>query len=430
MFKTISQYRLFNLCQGGQYNLENKMKINTSCKTARLSKWLWPIIAGAALLFAGAAQAVIDEPLEAGAFGAFDPVYLDGGTTPLIADGGNDEGGPGDKVGDVTWVPFYTDDDPPKLKLKVTFNVDSPEGGNWCMTKAHLAVAEAAYDDKGKNYPDAGIPQTTKKGNPIPGQFVYTELFDCATKHEFVVDIDNCGELVIAAHANVKNEMADLAALSDLLPDQATISVKYPSAGDPSYFLATISNAGDLNGEYLDWCVDLDNTIGNGTSYTCNLYSSYDDNLDGVIDVPGNLDLVNWIINQGYVYQASGCSGTTYTYGDVQRAIWTLIDDELSTSGLGQWSQCRVDEILAGAALDGVDFEPACSDFIAIICQPVNAVQVTIAQVTVFEFGLDVCREETAWGWGPQFTTKKWATYMGEMECPDLSWVPDDWPPE
>ena len=40
----------------------------------------------------------------------------------------------------------------------------------------------------------------------------------------------------------------------------------------------------------------------------------------------------------------------------MQRAIWALVDDAQSTAGLGPWSQCRVDEILA-SVLDAADAE-------------------------------------------------------------------------
>ena len=39
-----------------------------------------------------------------------------------------------------------------------------------------------------------------------------------------------------------------------------------------------------------------------------------------------NFDLVNWIINQDYVGKPAGAA-RHYTYGDVQRAIWELIEE-------------------------------------------------------------------------------------------------------
>lgn len=58
-----------------------------------------------------------------------------------------------------------------------------------------------------------------------------------------------------------------------------------------------------------------------------------------------------------------------------------------------------MDEILAAAALSGPGYEPGCGDVVAVILNPVNAAQMTIAQTTFIEFGVP-CedREETAWG--------------------------------
>jgi hypothetical protein len=86
-------------------------------------------------------------------------------------------------------------------------------------------------------------------------------------------------------------------------------------------------------------------------------------------DNEGRLDLVNWIINQGVVGDPSACGGT-YTYGDIQRTIWALIEDQQSGSGLGPWTQCRVNEIIAAAQANGEDFVPGCDEFVAVIQNP------------------------------------------------------------
>ena len=146
-----------------------------------------------------------------------------------------------------------------------------------------------------------------------------------------------------------------------------------------------------MTGVYDGWCIDTHHTIGNNTWYTANVSSSYE------AGSPANMDLVNWIVNQHYVGEESPGGLGTYTYGDVQRAIWTLVDPN-STSGLGSWSQARVNEILAAASADGEGFEPGCGDVVAVILDPVNSQQITIAQTTFIEIGVP-CedREETAW---------------------------------
>ncbi|MFW9770209.1 MAG: hypothetical protein ACFFF9_14050 [Candidatus Thorarchaeota archaeon] len=139
--------------------------------------------------------------------------------------------------------------------------------------------------------------------------------------------------------------------LSDLggldLSGQVFIKVTYPIAGGNAYFPTLYI---DVNGDEISdytfegWCVDTGHVIYQNTWYEVNVYTCGDD-LTGVVDMPENKHLVDYILSQDYVGKPSECDGD-FTYGDVQRAIWTVIDDTLSTSGLGSWSQCRVDEIL------------------------------------------------------------------------------------
>jgi len=308
--------------------------------------------------------------------------------TELIAGGGNPK-----SATDVGEVKVWNDGD----YLYVKYVVD---GEDWSMTKTHLAVATDPDD----------IPQ--KKDNPIPGHFEYSGTGDTYTIPLEEWDVDT--ELYIAAHANVQKLIgweSDLAGLEAALPDEVTMSVTYPSGGGPAYFPHTYVDGVD----HLGWCIDTDNVIYQNVNYTANVYSSYDETLpEDLVEYPENLDLVNYIINQGFVGQPSACGGN-YTYGDVQRAIWALIEDEQDTAGLGSWSQCRVDEILDDASANGEGFVPGCGDVVAIVLAPVDGQQVVIAQVTFAEFEvpcIPVYQTETAWGEGEDFPGKNWAMYF------------------
>ncbi len=285
--------------------------------------------------------------------------------------------------------------------ITVAVEVDEP---GWRITAVHFDVEEDAAD----------VPQT-KQGNPKIGQFDYVKRFDPPVTYDEWATALPAGCAVVMAHADVCYD--PMTALEDALPPTATVKVAYPYAGAPSYFQTTVTSAGVLNGTFDGWCVDTDNVIYQNTNYTVNVYSSYEDLPTGLIEHPENLDVVNWILNQGFVGTAAydnlapdagnnglGESLGTYTYGDVQRAIWTLIEDANSTSGLGSWSQDRVNEILAAASAPGggEGFVPGCGDVIAVILQPVTggatSAQITIAQVTLAEVGLE-CEAacETAW---------------------------------
>jgi hypothetical protein len=187
------------------------------------------------------------------------------------------------------------------------------------------------------------------------------------------------------------------------LPGQVQFRVTYPVAGGEAYFPHVYVTGAPLTGDFDGWCVDTDNVIYQNTSYTANVYSSYEDLPAGLVEKPYNFDLINWILNQGFVGQTSPGGYGTYTYGDVQRAIWTLIEDQNSTSGLGSWNQNRVNEILAGANANGEGFVPDCNDYIAVVLQPVlpdgtttSAQVIAVAQVTMIEVGLECPAENTA----------------------------------
>ncbi|MHB8134720.1 MAG: prealbumin-like fold domain-containing protein [Anaerolineaceae bacterium] len=184
----------------------------------------------------------------------------------------------------------------------------------------------------------------------------------------------------------------DLNAFAAALPNQVTMSVQYPVNGGPAYFpLTTVTNGGLLNGDYEGWCADIDHVIYQGTPYTANVYSSYETLPAGLIEKAYNLDLVNWILNQDFVGKPAGGSLGTFTYGDVQRAIWELIEDNFAEtdSGLGTWNQARVNVIKSQAIAIGEGFAPTCGDFVAVILQPVGGQQlVTIAQVTFASLGV------------------------------------------
>jgi hypothetical protein len=305
--------------------------------------------------------------------------------------------------GDYLYVKYVIDAD-------LTPGDPSDDGVDTLIYKTHLHVAISSD----------GIPQ--KNGNPIPGQFEYSTVHDPGVDeytYQIPLTWDRETELYIAAHAEVK-KLGGLAGLEVALPDAVTMKVKYPTTGGPSYFPeTTVSGGTNLDGVYEGWCIDTDHTIAQNTNYQANVYSSYESLPPGTVHFPENLDLVNWIINQGYVGQDvttvfpdTACTGNI-TYGDIQRSIWELVEDNQSTSGINPWSPCRVAEILAAAQANGEGFEPGCGDVVAVILAPVNGQQVIIAQVTLIEVGVP-CEtiDETAWGEGLEFPGKNWAMYF------------------
>lgn len=323
-------------------------------------------------------------------------------------------------VGSVT-----VSDDGANLTVLYTIDVEG-----WYIVQAHL-------------YADTKAPK-----NGAPGRFPFNSgpLHD--TSFAFTVPLADLGvesgdELYIAAHAVVNNEFNTLGYMDSegvmhdepgfdcpsmeevaaALPGSVNMVVSYPGAA--SYLDVTISGGTALDGTYANWCIDATHLIYPGTTYTANVYSSYEplpETLTGGdnpnIDKEENLDLVNWVVNQDFVSQG-------YSTNDVQTAIWVLIDDNPQACGTG----CQT--IVDAAYANGEGFVPSePDDVIAIILQPVDDSgnssgqitigQVTIAQVTLFGLGLEctpweqVFQSETGWavadsgtyfknGWGSYF---------------------------
>jgi hypothetical protein len=283
--------------------------------------------------------------------------------------------------------------------VTVTYRIEDPL---WSISEIHLAVGEVPV---------------TRKANPMVGKFGINEEYDEPVKSKtFEMEVFIDGPVIpIAAHAVVRKNLA-LEYFNESLPDgQVEYEVVHP--GESSYFGTTIISNGETQ-TYSGWCIDTDHGIYSNTPYKAELVSTYELAGMGLVEYPENLDKVNWIINQDFLGQVSVCGGE-FTYGDIQRAIWALIDDDQSTSGLGPWEQCRVDEILAKAMESGTAFEPDCEQEIAVALVPydVNGQpipnQITITQITIIEQIIDCTEEfmeETAWGSGVRFNEKNWAT--------------------
>lgn len=180
-------------------------------------------------------------------------------------------------------------------------------------------------------------------------------------------------------------------------PNTVCFSVATPGVlGDSSYLDVTIQTGGPL---VLDgWCVDTDTGILPNRVYTARVYSLGDPEVPGFFDYPaalGNLDRVLYILNQSYPGKTAP-NGTLYTYGDVQRAIWSLVENNQATGGLGDWSQDRVDAILADAAANGEGYFPACGGTTILFLNPVlrgcdlaTPNTQTIAQIIIVEVPLE-----------------------------------------
>lgn len=299
--------------------------------------------------------------------------------------------------------------------MYVKYVITDPD---WCMSETHLAVEKKL----------SRIPRTPFKKNPIPGLFTYKdEDMGCASEKLYTIPLPLCWRpgtrVYIAAHAVVKKicgyEEPDLVELASNLPQNADMSVTDPYLDGPAYFPSVMVDAEDpLNGDYKGWCISTSIGIDAGVMYNADVYSSYDSSAGGLVDFPENLQKINWILNQDFVGKPTDCSSVlkSYTYGSVQRAIWSLIDDENSDLSLGPYSRCQVAEIVARAEQEGAYFEPECNEYVGVILAPFlnsEPAQPVIIPVPLTCGPLYCPEDETAWGKGCRFTKKgNWGMYF------------------
>jgi hypothetical protein len=322
-------------------------------------------------------------------------------------------------------------------KLYVTFDIvdqtPSDPFDNWYLTETHVAVASDPAD----------IPQANRI--PVPGRFPKEDsaTFDPATgtiTYTEEVDISGfpCGEpLYIAAHAVVKDPCG-LQGLELALPVTVQVIISSgDSNGSPSYLDAQVTDpTGVLTNSALDvWCVDIGRWISKGPSYDMTVYSSYEVLPAGTVDKPWNLDLINWVINNiiigQHLYAADGVTDLgIITAGDIQRAIWFLIDDTPDWNPAWPYSDDRVDRIVALAHANGEGFTPLCGQKVAILFAAKD-VQTIMGGLRI---PCDTCRSGTGWAalvsgtvtdrkgnvvpvFSYPFGGKNWATYIEIPGC-------------
>ena len=348
--------------------------------------------------------------------------------TPLIAGGGSAASAV--NIGDLTLD--LTD----AGLLTVTYDSKAVTGDSrddWSLDSIHFD-----FGNKRELIP------TTKTGNPQVG------LFDFGGKQASFV---NTGEPSVvqfkvagvsksdlafwAAHASVSQRDA-ITAFNDSLPDQVSMTFGYPYTGSTSYLKASIAGSSEawLNGQNQEaWCVDTDHYIYQNTQYTAKVYSSLDESALSaqlLVDKAQNMNAVNWLLNNfkvgdsvddRYAYADGTASCSAYTdggpvdgsqvltekadpitglgvisYGDIQRAIWALIED--LPSGIS-YNEGIADELADRAYFFGKNFVPDCDDRVAVVYAPyANGAlgQVSIAQVGLISpQGSCEGRSETAW---------------------------------
>jgi len=331
--------------------------------------------------------------------------------------------------------------------------------GNWYLSATHLDV---------ETDPNA-IPQSN--GNPIPGKFQYSSTHNPPVTSYTYDNIPAPPAGVtyfIAAHAEVVNGIGtphvDYDALK--LAPSGTYTISIISWGGDSYFTLSITGP-DLNGTgYKGFCIQPDPTfiLWDQYDYISNVVSSYCSTTLIPVNYPGNLDKVNFILNN---YLDKNCSPINgYTFGDIQAAIWYLLTgpfvfdptpiingelyynpSNLSNPGGGleyvegeldgNWNKDRALQIIDSTKDLCHEYIPPVDGIMAIIFyNPFSQIaELDFEQYGLCGFGRGqaflICVHvptktcygcsETAWGKGCDFPGKNWAMYFkypaGDTGC-------------
>lgn len=292
------------------------------------------------------------------------------------------------QVGTVT-----VSDDGAALTVKYDITV-----GGWYITETHLYV------------------DTVEPKSSAPGRFPYKHTNLHATSDTYVIPITDGTTYYIAAHAVVSNGTSGVIVgwdcptpdeLNALLPMSGNILVQRLTFQE-NYFDITVSNAGALNGIYTGWCLDRGHGILQDTVLDASYYSSYETLPDylttgefPIISYPGNMDLVNWVVNHN----------DGYTIWETQNVIWRLINMyEVRYHTLTEHEQALYDAALTH---DGYVPDLALGEATTFIAQPLaldavyQSILVEMKCTPVYEFTSD-----TAWGQGWISFKTGWGTYF------------------
>jgi hypothetical protein len=282
---------------------------------------------------------------------------------------------------------------------EITYNITN---SGYCLSATHLSVVSAPL-----NFP------MTKTGNPIPGQFEYSESHECVSSYTYTVPKSK--GTYIAAHAVVNCiTTGSLEDIDALLPETADfcITTGREIENASSYFYIEIAD-GSLAGNYWGWCADESKTINTTNGPICyeqfNVYSLLDD-VSGIISLPDNIDNALWLINN-----ANDILNNGYEYGYIQLALWKLLNDQECNNCNANLKlpagdiTVKGNEVYDMAMANGDGYSPECGENTMVILD--NGIQQPVIITVPIECNEGDC-EETAMGAGCDFPGNNWFTYF------------------
>jgi hypothetical protein len=166
-------------------------------------------------------------------------------------------------------------------------------------------------------------------GYAIPGQLQRSFENLSTGAVQFTVPASELDGCYFAAHAVVERttsceEQKTIYQEGFTLPEWA--SFRAYLGGRTSEYRLEVRGDYPLNGNgFNGWCLDKQAEVRSGTWHDAAVIWDWEE-LDGVVDRPENMDLVEWIVNQNMVGRRSYC-GQIVQRHHVQNGIWYLVDD-------------------------------------------------------------------------------------------------------
>jgi hypothetical protein len=166
---------------------------------------------------------------------------------------------------------------------------------------------------------------------------------------------------------------------SNITPQPITMTVNFDNL-TTNYVNATISPLNILGNNppinpIVCWCGQYNVTIPVNVPFNTVLVSSYDIKLLSVLSfydvamIQYNMRKVNWVVNRLKYYQSSPLN---YTYGDIQTAIWRLLDNPSYTPSI-PYTLNNVNNIINDANTGGINYIPTQQDeYCIILCIPLT----------------------------------------------------------
>jgi hypothetical protein len=164
------------------------------------------------------------------------------------------------------------------------------------------------------------------------------------------------------------------------LPQFVHMLVTFDNFVGASYLSIDLTNAGVLEGiDYEGWCADLDRGISTSVEYNAEVFNTYDPSAAyaGLLENPGNVPNVAWLLNEGFRSLNCAATGRPYSVGEIQWAIWELIEGAGAgpTNDMGSvFSLACAQEVYAAASAPaGDNYAPQCNEELLLLLEPLDA---------------------------------------------------------